>query len=53
MRNNYVDALFVNWGIWIPVQIINFRFVPVQHTVLVANCVAVIWNGYLSWSAHK
>lgn len=53
MRNNYVEALVVNWGIWIPVQFINFRFIPAQHAVLFANFVALFWNSYLSWSAHR
>lgn len=53
MKNNYVDALIVNWGLWIPAQFINFRFIPAVHAVLFSNCIALVWNSYLSWNAHK
>lgn len=53
MRNNYADALIVNWGLWIPAQFINFRFIPAVHAVLFSNCIALVWNSYLSWNAHQ
>jgi len=53
LRENYVDAVKVNWMMWIPAQIINFKFVPPQLQVLFANFVALFWNSYLSWSGHK
>jgi hypothetical protein len=53
MRENYWAALKVNWIIWIPAQIINFAFIPPVHAVMFANSIALFWNGYLSWSAHK
>lgn len=53
MRNNYVDALIVNWGLWIPAQFINFRFIPAVHAVLFSNSIALVWNSYLSWNAHQ
>eukprot|EP00040_Diaphanoeca_grandis_P008521 m.45498 g.45498 ORF g.45498 m.45498 type:complete len:278 (-) comp19986_c0_seq1:120-953(-) len=53
MEANYVDTLLVNWGLWIPAQLINFSIIPAQHAVIFANCVAVIWNSYLSWKLHQ
>lgn len=42
-----------NWTLWVPFQFINFRFVPGNLQVLAANVVALIWNIYLSFMAHK
>lgn len=41
-----------NWVLWIPAQALNFRYVALQHRVLFSNCVAVLWNTYLSFATH-
>ncbi|NWT32871.1 MPV17 protein, partial [Cardinalis cardinalis] len=50
---DYVDALVTNYCIWPPVQIANFYFVPLQHRLAVVQCVAIVWNCYLSWKANR
>uniref|UniRef100_A0A8C6ZN18 Mitochondrial inner membrane protein Mpv17 n=1 Tax=Nothoprocta perdicaria TaxID=30464 RepID=A0A8C6ZN18_NOTPE len=49
---DYVDALLTNYCIWPPVQAANFYFVPLNHRLAVVQCVAVVWNCYLSWKAN-
>jgi hypothetical protein len=44
MDKNFVEAVYVNWLLWIPAQIINFRFIAPVYNVLFANFVAVFWN---------
>lgn len=44
MRESYAESVCVNWVLWIPAQLINFRFTPPAYTVLFANFVAVFWN---------
>ncbi|XP_075923337.1 mitochondrial inner membrane protein Mpv17 isoform X1 [Petromyzon marinus] len=39
--------------IWPAVQIANFYFIPLQHRLAVVQCVALIWNVYLSWKSNK
>ncbi|KFO71759.1 Protein Mpv17, partial [Cuculus canorus] len=53
IQQDYVDALLTNYCIWPPVQIANFYFVPLQHRLAVVQCVAIIWNCYLSWKANR
>lgn len=53
MSNSYVDNLLTNYLIWVPAQLLNFRFIPAAYNVLFSNLTALVWNTYLSWSAHK
>ena len=53
MLREFLPALVTNWGLWIPGNFINFRFVAPRLQVLFANVVALGWNGYLSWSTHR
>lgn len=42
------ELLKVNWGVWFPVQTLNFTLVPPQYRVLFVNSVALFWSAYLS-----
>ncbi|XP_065586685.1 protein Mpv17 [Cyrtonyx montezumae] len=53
IQQDYVDALLTNYCIWPPVQIANFYFVPLAHRLAVVQCVAIVWNCYLSWKANR
>ncbi|NXI25505.1 MPV17 protein, partial [Sterrhoptilus dennistouni] len=53
IQQDYMDALITNYCIWPPVQIANFYFVPLQHRLAVVQCVAIVWNCYLSWKANR
>uniref|UniRef100_A0A803K827 Mitochondrial inner membrane protein Mpv17 n=1 Tax=Xenopus tropicalis TaxID=8364 RepID=A0A803K827_XENTR len=50
---DYTDALITNYYIWPAVQVANFYFIPLYHRLAVVQCVAVIWNSYLSWKANQ
>lgn len=45
----YFPALKANYLLWPAVQLINFRFVPLQHRLMFVNVIAIGWNCYLSW----
>ncbi|KAM9317204.1 mitochondrial inner membrane protein Mpv17 [Gastrophryne carolinensis] len=53
LRRDYKDALITNYYLWPAVQIANFYFIPLHHRLAVVQCVAIIWNSYLSWKANK
>lgn len=49
LDKNYTTALAKNWMVWPFVQLINFKFVPLMHRVLVVNVISLGWNCYLSF----
>jgi len=53
LRNDYFDLLLMNWFIWIPAQMLNFRIIPPNYTLLFSNCTGFIWNMYLSYKSTK
>lgn len=53
IKREWFPALLANWGLWIPGNFVNFRFVAPRLQVLFANVVALGWNAYLSWASHR
>lgn len=49
LEASYVPALTANYMIWPFVQLVNFKFVPLQHRVLFVNLISIGWNCYLSF----
>ena len=41
LRGAYVEALKKNWMLWPAVQAVNFKFVPLEHRVLLVNVVSL------------
>ncbi|MCJ1403657.1 Protein required for ethanol metabolism [Xylographa trunciseda] len=53
LKSTYVEALKKNWMVWPGVQFVNFRYVPLEHRVMVVNVVSIGWNCYLSYLNSK
>ena len=49
LSSTYGNALAKNWMLWPLVQTVNFKFVPLEHRVMVVNVVSLGWNCYLSY----
>ncbi|KAK4574365.1 Protein required for ethanol metabolism [Recurvomyces mirabilis] len=49
LESTYFNALKKNWMVWPAVQLVNFKFVLLEHRVLVVNIVSLGWNCYLSF----
>jgi protein Mpv17 len=41
LEKSYFPGLKANYALWPAVQAINFKFVPLEHRVLVVNIVAL------------
>lgn len=52
LRQDWWPATCANWSVWVPAQLLNFRFVPAPLQVLFANVVGLFWNAYLSFVGH-
>ena len=52
IREEWLTIMIFDWSVYIPVQFVNFRFVPVKFQVLVINLVGVGWNCFVSWRAQ-
>ncbi|KAK3984875.1 hypothetical protein QBC44DRAFT_7437 [Cladorrhinum sp. PSN332] len=53
LSESYFPALSANYMIWPFVQMVNFKFVPLQHRLVFVNVVSIGWNSYLSWLNSK
>ncbi|GAB5363817.1 hypothetical protein AAMO2058_000915700 [Amorphochlora amoebiformis] len=42
------DTLKAQWAFWIPVQLINFKYVPVRHQLNFVLVVSLGWTSFLS-----
>mmetsp|Transcript_26632 Transcript_26632/g.57792 ORF Transcript_26632/g.57792 Transcript_26632/m.57792 type:complete len:253 (-) Transcript_26632:1537-2295(-) len=47
------STLLRNWCFWLPVQFVQFNFVPVDLQVTYCAAFGVIWNAILSWSTSE
>ena len=41
LESSYLTALQKNWMVWPAVQFTNFKFVPLEHRVMVVNVVSI------------
>lgn len=53
LRRDLFSIVRSNWALWVPFQFLNFGYIPAQFQVLAANCVALVWNVYLSYASHN
>lgn len=49
IKDAYLPALKANYQLWPAVQLINFKFVPLQYRLPLVSTVGIAWNSYLSW----
>ncbi|XP_062520693.1 protein Mpv17-like [Corticium candelabrum] len=53
LKQNYYQALAANYMLWPAAQALTFSVVPLRHRVGFVSLVALIWNTYLAWVAHR
>lgn len=42
------DTQVAQWKFWLPIQFLNFQFVPVRHQLNVVLLTSVVWTALLS-----
>ena len=51
--NKIYDSMWglmqAQWAFWIPVQLLNFQFVPVRHQLNVVLVTSIVWTALLSF----
>lgn len=47
---SYPSIIVANWCLWVPVQWVNFRYLPVKYQLLFTNIVDLVWYAFLSFS---
>ncbi|KAH8420010.1 hypothetical protein KR009_004795, partial [Drosophila setifemur] len=53
IHEDYFHLLSRSYMLWPAAQFINFTYVPLSYQVLYVQCIAVIWNCYLSVMLNK
>ncbi|KAL1515724.1 hypothetical protein AB1Y20_002340 [Prymnesium parvum] len=48
LRRDLAPTLALEWALWAPLDIANFKFVPVRHQLLVTNCGCLVESVGLS-----
>ncbi|CAN8062988.1 unnamed protein product [Agarophyton chilense] len=47
LRKDLFQIMKSNWALWLPANLVNYLFVPLQLRVLFASLVALFWNAHL------
>lgn len=53
MKDEQFGIVLTGWSYWIPIQMINYRFVPLNYQMNATQVLALVWHSFLSWKAHK
>ncbi|KAI9207810.1 uncharacterized protein BJ171DRAFT_491540 [Polychytrium aggregatum] len=53
MKADILPTFFMDVIVWTPVQLANFRWIPVLYQPVLVNSVNVGWNAYLSYVKHR
>ncbi|CAM6020644.1 unnamed protein product [Sphagnum balticum] len=49
IKDDYFPTLLTEGIVWMCIQLVNFRFVPVQHQLLFVNGFSLLDSAFLSW----
>ena len=53
LRSSFAGTYLIDMAVWFPIQLLNFRFVPVQYQALFCQVCNVGWNAFLSFILHS
>ena len=47
-----MPTFMLDLALWIPACYVNFRYIPIRHNLMFANCVVFVWTTFLSFACH-
>jgi len=53
MQRDLLPAFVTDCLVWPPLQVINFKYVPVPLQALYVNFFNIMWTSFLSWIKHR
>lgn len=53
LKEDLLPTYLIDIAVWLPIQTINFRWVPVVYQALFVQSCNIGWNAYLSFVQHK
>merc|ERR1711904_580941 len=53
LRRDGPQVVGTSFCVWLPVNTYAFAYVPMEMRVAYVSCFSVIWNGFLSFMAHR
>jgi hypothetical protein len=53
LKTDLLPTYLVDIAVWLPIQTINFRWVPVVYQALFVQSCNIGWNAYLSFVQHR
>ena len=52
VKEELLSVMYRGWVYWVMVQIVNFKYTPLNYRLLVIQCASIIWNCYLSMRSN-
>jgi hypothetical protein len=49
IKKEFGHTYVIDLAVWVPVQLMNFRYIPVLYQPILVNTVNLGWNSYLSF----
>ncbi|KAI5078349.1 hypothetical protein GOP47_0006020 [Adiantum capillus-veneris] len=53
LKRDFLPAFILEGSMWPIVQVVNFRFIPVEHQLLYVNAFCILDSAFLSWFKHQ
>lgn len=53
LKSDLLPTYLVDIAVWLPIQTINFRWIPVVYQALFVQSCNIGWNAYLSFVQHR
>lgn len=53
IKKEFQMTYFIDILVWLPIQLFNFRYIPVSYQALIVQSCNIGWNAFLSFVQHR